>query len=70
MDIQYGSNIEAVVNDPNGPPGVARGGVNVTTPVVPPSSAEYKGNGPSPYPQNSFTPDPLDEAWSAVGPEG
>lgn len=70
MNVQYGTNVKAAIEDPNGPPGRSRGGVDITTPVVPHSGSDYNGTGPSPYAQNSSTPDPLDEAFWGVGPEG
>jgi hypothetical protein len=70
-DMHYGTNIEAVINDPNGFPGETRGGVAPTNQALPPGELGYVGHGPNPYPQNTDRPDPLLEAASmAVGPEG
>lgn len=67
---EYGEIIGHAEEDPNGPPGVPRGGVQDLPHFFPLSKTDYNGAGPAPYPQNQSTPNPLDEAFYAVGPEG
>ena len=62
MSIQYGPIVRDMNEDPNGLPGQTRGGVKATNQSQAGAYQEYNGSGPSPYPQNSNVPNPLDEA--------